>query len=549
MFCFLLCTLLVFFAGGSFAQDYSVSIAGDTLHFQTSVGDSSVKSFQITNTSNRTLLLQYSTVSPNFQVQGNGRLLLAASSSGMVVVMFRPKSGGIFSGVLYLVDSEASLTIPLQGIASGPKALSFSQQELSFHAANIKTPVCKELFIHNPNDFTVTFDKISIAPNQDNRFSLANSLYKITAHSDTVLSICFSDSVKTRTSEAFLTIAYTINGISFQPSIELIGKVDDDILPHLDTCVEVVIPSMRPVMIGGYREDSITFYNPTNYPVIINDIIANGGDRSAFTVAIPAQVMLPAKDSMHLPIKFTPDKDLSRISYNSFYLLRTHADSLQCLPWGFMLNGTVLQNVNDSLPQLLFDHPQSYVLGLQSDVSGFNHLFHFKNNGSSLIQIDSIETPGDSIGIQTSATFPFTVTSGNTFDLSVTVPPGKPGFFRTILQIVTNGLPIAYEVQVLRTEKLAVLQQKDDASISIFPNPFTYQATIGLGNIDQPRIEVLDILGNLIISTATSQHVWQWDGKDQRGNSLANGTYFVRVTGFTPAGKCKAKICPVILAR
>jgi flagellar hook assembly protein FlgD len=70
-----------------------------------------------------------------------------------------------------------------------------------------------------------------------------------------------------------------------------------------------------------------------------------------------------------------------------------------------------------------------------------------------------------------------------------------------------------------------------------FPNPFAGQVTIRytLATDAQASLQVYDRLGRLVRSWAVGRQpsavgAVAWNGTDDRGRSLANGVYFVRLT-------------------
>jgi hypothetical protein len=79
------------------------------------------------------------------------------------------------------------------------------------------------------------------------------------------------------------------------------------------------------------------------------------------------------------------------------------------------------------------------------------------------------------------------------------------------------------------------------------PNPFRDLATIrfGLARSSEVRLELFDVTGRLVQTLvsgvwAAGPHVATWNGRDQRGNAVKNGVYFVRLT--TPSRQFHARM-------
>jgi hypothetical protein len=100
------------------------------------------------------------------------------------------------------------------------------------------------------------------------------------------------------------------------------------------------------------------------------------------------------------------------------------------------------------------------------------------------------------------------------------------------------GTASAITVPTTQTSTLS----SDDAAPRDFlaaptPNPFRDLATIhfGLARAGEARLELFDLAGRRVRTLASGvhgagAHFATWNGRDQRGNSVGSGVYFVRLT-------------------
>ncbi|MFH1051175.1 MAG: T9SS type A sorting domain-containing protein [bacterium] len=85
------------------------------------------------------------------------------------------------------------------------------------------------------------------------------------------------------------------------------------------------------------------------------------------------------------------------------------------------------------------------------------------------------------------------------------------------------------------TEVNAQLSMVDGQFLTVYPNPFTDYVNISLNNyIDLSEIKVFDMLGNEVKSLKqTFSHNYRWDRRDNKGNIVPDGLYFVKISDGT----------------
>jgi flagellar hook assembly protein FlgD len=74
------------------------------------------------------------------------------------------------------------------------------------------------------------------------------------------------------------------------------------------------------------------------------------------------------------------------------------------------------------------------------------------------------------------------------------------------------------------------------ALTAISPNPFNPETTIhfNLNAAARPSLAIYNVAGQLVREAELGNlsggaNAWVWDGRDNRGNPLASGVYFVRL--------------------
>jgi|GEM_PF-2768032 len=101
----------------------------------------------------------------------------------------------------------------------------------------------------------------------------------------------------------------------------------------------------------------------------------------------------------------------------------------------------------------------------------------------------------------------------------------------------TQATPIEVSVAVIDgagnesgpAEQTIFLQEKPP-DLFAFPNPFnpmSEEVTLRLNDEDETEVRIYDFFGNLVrvIQTKTNSHDFQWDGRNGRGEYVANGGY------------------------
>jgi hypothetical protein len=94
---------------------------------------------------------------------------------------------------------------------------------------------------------------------------------------------------------------------------------------------------------------------------------------------------------------------------------------------------------------------------------------------------------------------------------------------------IEYGTPV--KVGVMHQDRPAI---PDEIRLEVYPNPVSGSTTIFLDNIvrQQIEIQIIDILGRTVRTFSSQPNIAGfikifWDGKDDKGNILANGVYFV----------------------
>ncbi|NEN25004.1 T9SS type A sorting domain-containing protein [Cryomorpha ignava] len=114
----------------------------------------------------------------------------------------------------------------------------------------------------------------------------------------------------------------------------------------------------------------------------------------------------------------------------------------------------------------------------------------------------------------------------------------QPGEYRiyTDVELETPDLTVG----------LASANKKEEAQISVYPNPFQHFTNISyqLEQTDRVEVRVMDISGKLVKTLFAGQqaqgnHTLNWDGTDNAGGKAASGIYAIQITTGQTVGTSK----------
>lgn len=293
------------------------------------------------------------------------------------------------------------------------------------------------------------------------------------------------------------------------------------------------------IVLVGTSKDSLLsaiLSNSGDQPLNINSAVINGTDASQFTIISPALplVIQPAQ-SVALEIKFSPtavgnktaeidfttnasaSPKLSLEGIGFYYELKINPTTVVLYaPVGQTGEGMVTVTNNSSID-----------LNLTSAISGADATdFSFKDDVASFL-----------LNKQTSK------------DIFIKYNSTKAGTTNAELAFFVKEAGQTVKIPLNGTSVNSVEFESLLKPIEIYPNPIT-QKTIIKMNIALSNAEKLMIVDDkgttvrsLSISSATNSEI-EWDGNDDNGNSVANGTYRLMITGAE-----LTKTYPIVLLR
>ena len=100
---------------------------------------------------------------------------------------------------------------------------------------------------------------------------------------------------------------------------------------------------------------------------------------------------------------------------------------------------------------------------------------------------------------------------------------------------------------VLVDNSMAEISLTMPANFTLFPaypNPFNPSTKLryALAEAGEVEVRIYNVIGRLILSSAENkfglgEYIWRWDGRDQNGQTVSTGVYFVQFRVESLSGK------------
>jgi len=200
---------------------------------------------------------------------------------------------------------------------------------------------------------------------------------------------------------------------------------------------------------------------------------------------------------------------------------------------------TAPQGITPLFPQ----RNTSAVVNLQPKTEGEIQTITFFNNLKTNVVINSIELQnGTSIQIAGfgKSSFPLTIAPNAEIKVMLELVAKGSDIYNDKLVIRSSHEHLNKEFQVFakRTGTVGVgeVPAVADIQINIAPNPSNGPVKITATGAQFVAYEIVDLMGRKLAEYKDGAE-WQWNGKDQMGNAIVPGTYFVRATGVRLNGQ------------
>lgn len=274
------------------------------------------------------------------------------------------------------------------------------------------------------------------------------------------------------------------------------------------------------------------------------------GDNAVFHVSgITFPYLLAPREVKTFTITYSPRSNDPVVKYRSVGLLSLQVFTPTIDSFGnnqywnycdfpkFTLPGVAIPPTADSIATSLAAGSTD-VLAMISDNSVTTKTFHFTNTGTTNLKITAVSLlNGKSFAItdiQPTSTLPFTLTPGQSMSVTIAMTTVSNGVYYDEVIITAEQALISMNFQLQGLRKnvpLGVNNTSATAShATLYPNPTTGSIMITMPGIRNAKIEILDILGN-VITTTTASETWNYNCTEPAG------TYFVHIIGTETSGK------------
>src|SRR5581483_162173 len=376
------------------------------------------------------------------------------------------------------------------------------------------------------------------------------------ANSTEYVTVCMTPMQAGGDQDATLALHYTVNGTSTTGTlnVKLNANAIDTTSPELTNCIYVrhATGVIGPIVLGGMDTSSIFLTNRTNGTVTISGATLSGGDASAFTIGNNQFPMtLQSGQEGQLLVTFNPTGMNGAPSFGSTINLTLTGNSATCGPVSIHVEGVAVPGAGGN--GLRDTSTVDLGLGLTGNGSNViaitnpnpslnacvNDTIVFTNTTNSTMTISNVLIPTNSniTLINTSMATPITLAAGQSFNAVVQFCGNQTTgqVFDEPLFVATNQSiqPQTFQIQAVDAPSAAGVTDAAPAptvDLGISPNPSSGDVEISITNALNSKVEVYDILGNLIASFNGSENM-SWNGTDGTGSSLPSGVYIVRVSG------------------
>lgn len=328
---------------------------------------------------------------------------------------------------------------------------------------------------------------------------------------------------------------------------EIIINSNDPGQPLIEVPVEFEVTAVQDIVVTPDTLWFLTYsdmingkmfniHNPTSSSITINNI-TEWGSNFAWTienlVALPYQ--LPAGSNLEMKVVIIPPPQnlKTNLMFDDLFVTTTIATHKVVIAWDSDLIATNVTLNPDTLwftdPATIVD-PQTVTFSNSSNVPVT--LYE--------IQMENLSSPFAWMVQNLSEPLPHMMMPGEsvTFDVYLLVPVAN-----SLVTLEYDSIPITsdagvdYLTLVCDTDLLSSVNSAQSNSAQVYPNPFVNKLNVTLFNEQSQtaRIELIDLHGK-IVSTLhngyllSGNQTFTWDGRDDTGNRVKNGIWFVRIS-------------------
>ncbi len=431
----------------------------------------------------------------------------------------------------------------------------------NFGTLDIGQTECHTIFLQNVTATAYVINSVTSSyNNQDFKIKAIPALPAILLPGEivSITDLCFaplSQPPDTAEDSYFqLTINYTVGSNSGQFYASCLGFHKADTLLR-KPCVAFSINGdlFGPIIMDGDVSHTVTMQSNRRDTLWVGSAAQiTGGDSLSFSISdITFPYKLSPLEARAFNVTYSPRSNTPNVKFRAVAELSLIAFTSQpidsnghpiyywgqCSGFNFTLPGVAIPPTADSIATALAAGSTD-VLAMIGDNSVTTKTFHFTNTGTTNLKITAVSLKnGKSFAItdiQPTSTLPFTLTPGQSMSVTIAMTTVSNGVYYDEVTITAEQALISMNFQLQGLRKNVPLGVHNTSAITshatLYPNPTTGSITIAMPGIRNAKIEVLDILGN-VITTTTASELWNYDCTEPAG------TYFVHISGTEASGK------------
>ena len=401
---------------------------------------------------------------------------------------------------------------------------------------------CHTIYLKNSSADPLIVQSAGLDPFDPGDFSAKPipSLPVILLHNEiiSIASLCYTPRDPTVTTDTkIFGISATSNNIRVGVGASFTGtEIVDPILQK--PCFTATIDSnlFGPIIMDGDISHTVTIESNRYDSLWITPDSLQSCKPPFFYSGITSPYHLAPREIKTFTITYSPRSNVPKVEYRTVGTFNITAFNY-CNEVNFQLAGVSIPPTADSITTALAAGSTD-VLAMIGDNSVTTKTFHFTNTGTTNLKITAVSLKnGKSFAItdiQPTSTLPFTLTPGQSMSVTIAMTTVSNGVYYDEVTITAEQALISMNFQLQGLRKNVPLGVHNTSAITshatLYPNPTTGSITIAMPGIRNAKIEVLDILGN-VITTTTASELWNYDCTEPAG------TYFVHISGTEASGK------------
>lgn len=526
----------------------------DTMYFSSQLGAVMTESVVIENLTSETIkVYSYFQGDANFKVDVPREITIHAHGQEKFTITYVPNALTVIAhGILTFKTNNYVEHLVLLGHGKNSLEVSVSPEVLDFGTIKRGEKVCKSITITNNSAGTIKA-KFSLGHYTED-FNIPTDVneIEIAAKSHASFDVCFEPKSGELYTRDVVQIVYVDhNGHENHLTVHLTGAVHHEIDTTVHNCLmapkEVFI---GPAMVGSSAEGHIYLVNNGRTTITITRGEITGINEEGFKITSTFPIVIQAQGKAIVNVEFSPtDANIER--YAAGATLYLEGADAGCESNTIIVYGEILRDHREDIRNPIFNETKQ-AIGIKWDANVHAAKLIFFNNLQEEVTVNGVSLrDGSKFKIfGTSPVLPATLQPGAELILEIQITALFDGHFTDEIIFETDHSTAGesnFDLQGLKQLASVEPGTSMNVRVTLAPNPAREQVRIETQNAASASIEICDILGSVV----AKQHgtSWTWQAADQSGQHVADGVYFVRVTGVTTEGEPFVSTTQVVVAR